>query len=420
MNLKNANLKNILNFKELEKLFRNYANTSGLDVALYDLNGEEQLCVRKNDSICNLIKDNHSCREKIVYSGKKAQELGSGYIYETPCGLIMCITPVVVEGEAIGYITSGPVILWENDEFFEDEFREKCAELGVNLDADFDFSKIRQVACENMTSVSEMLMTLVNYMVIEEKKYLEQRLELSRLNLERMKAAREMQIRESSQPRYNKYPIELEKELIAYVQLGDRNKAKNIINRFLNEIFSFASGDLEIIKAKLYEFCAFLSRSAVEAGAPLASLTDIIKKNSKLLLDNTDFPDLCRGTVEILDDFLDVVYKSRGKKNTSEHLAKAIRFINAHYAEDINLDSLAQEVFVSTYYLSHLFRREMGVTFSDYLAKVRVEKAKALLMECVSVESTSERVGYNDSNYFIKIFKKYVGVTPAKYRKSLN
>ena len=57
MNLKNANLKNILNFKELEKLFRNYANTSGLDVALYDLNGEEQLCVRKNDSICNLIKD---------------------------------------------------------------------------------------------------------------------------------------------------------------------------------------------------------------------------------------------------------------------------------------------------------------------------------------------------------------------------
>lgn len=78
------------------------------------------------------------------------------------------------------------------------------------------------------------------------------------------------------------------------------------------------------------------------------------------MLDNTDFPDLCRGTVEILDDFLDVVYKSRGKKNTSEHLAKAIRFINAHYAEDINLDSLAQEVFVSTYYLSHLFRREMG------------------------------------------------------------
>lgn len=124
--------------------------------------------------------------------------------------------------------------------------------------------------------------------------------------------------------------------------------------------------------------------------------------------------------MEILDDFLDVVYKSRGKKNTSEHLAKAIRFINAHYAEDINLDSLAQEVFVSTYYLSHLFRREMGVTFSDYLAKVRVEKGKSALNGgCFGGIHVRAR-GYNDSNYFIKIFKKYVGVTPAKYRKSLN
>lgn len=420
MKFNNTELKNIFNFKELEKLFRNYSNTSGLDVALYDLNGEEQLCVRKSGSVCNYIKDNASCREKIIYSGKKAQELGSGYIYETPCGLIMCITPVVVEGEAIGYITSGPVILWENDEFFAEDFKGKCRALGVDFEtSSFDVSSIRQIACETMTSVSEMLMTLVNYMVGEEKKYLEQRLELARMNLERMKAAREMQLRETSQPRYNKYPIELEKELIAYVQLGDKSKAKNIINRFLNEIFSYASGDLEIIKAKLYEFCAFLSRSAVEAGAPISSLAEIIKKNSKLLLDNSDFSDLCRGTVEILDDFLEVVYKSRGKKNTSEHLAKAIRYINAYYSEDINLESLAQEVFVSSYYLSHLFRREMGVTFSDYLAKVRIEKAKALLMEGVSVENTAERVGYNDSNYFIKIFKKYVGITPAKYRKSI-
>lgn len=45
-----------------------------------------------------------------------------------------------------------------------------------------------------------------------------------------------MQIREE-QPRYNKYPIELEKELIAYVQMGDKNQAKLIINRFLGEIF---------------------------------------------------------------------------------------------------------------------------------------------------------------------------------------
>lgn len=417
MKLNEAGLKQILNFKQLEKLLRNYSLTSGMDVALYGADGEEQLCVRNPGCICEYGKGHFACRESIVFSGKKAAEIGSAYIYETPCGLIMCITPLVLEEELLGFITTGPVVLWDKDEFFAEEFRKKCEKVGLDTQK-CDPSCIRQIDCKSMTSIAETLTMLIRYMLQEERKYIGQRLEISRMNMERLRAAKEMQIRES-QPHYNKYPIELEKELIASVQMGDKNQAKQIINRFLNEIFSYASGDLEIVKAKLYEFTAFLSRSAVEAGAPLATLTGVIKKSSRLLLENADFSDICRETVEILDGFLDAVYESRGKKNTSEHLYKAIQYINAHYFEDLNLDILAQNVFVSSYYLSHLFRREMGVTFSDYLTKVRVSRAKELLMEGRSVEDVSECVGYRDGNYFIKIFKKYVGVTPSKYRKSV-
>ncbi len=417
MKLNEAGLKQILNFKQLEKLLRNYSLTSGMDVALYGVDGEEQLCVRNPGCICEYGKGYFACRESIVFSGKKAAEIGSAYIYETPCGLIMCITPLVLEEELLGFITTGPVVLWDKDEFFADEFRKKCEKVGLDTQK-CDPSGIRQIDCKSMTSIAETLTMLIRYMLQEEQKYIGQRLEISKMNMERLRAAKEMQIRES-QPHYNKYPIELEKELIASVQMGDKNQAKQIINRFLNEIFSYASGDLEIVKAKLYEFTAFLSRSAVEAGAPLATLTGVIRKSSLLLLENADFSDICRETVEILDGFIDAVYESRGKKNTSEHLYKAIQYINAHYFEDLNLDILAQNVFVSSYYLSHLFRREMGVTFSDYLTKVRVSRAKELLMEGRSMEDVSECVGYRDGNYFIKIFKKYVGVTPSKYRKSV-
>lgn len=417
MKLNEAGLKQILNFKQLEKLLRNYSLTSGMDVALYGADGEEQLCVRNPGCICEYGKGHFSCRESIVFSGKKAAEIGSAYIYETPCGLIMCITPLVLEEELLGFITTGPVVLWDKDEFFAEEFRKKCEKVGLDTQK-CNPSGIRQIDCKSMTSIAETLTMLIRYMLQQEQKYIDQRLEISKMNMERLRAAKEMQIRES-QPHYNKYPIELEKELIASVQMGDKNQAKQIINRFLNEIFSYASGDLEIVKAKLYEFTAFLSRSAVEAGAPLATLTGVIRKSSLLLLENADFSDICRETVEILDGFIDAVYESRGKKNTSEHLYKAIQYINAHYFEDLNLDILAQNVFVSSYYLSHLFRREMGVTFSDYLTKVRVSRAKELLMEGRLVEDVSECVGYRDGNYFIKIFKKYVGVTPSKYRKSV-
>lgn len=295
--------------------------------------------------------------------------------------------------------------------------RAKYAEMGAEFDGSL-LAGVRQVDCEGMTGISEMLRVLVEYMAGQEKKFLEQRLEISRMNLERLRVQREIEIKQS-QPCYNKYPVELEKELIAYVQFGDKNSAKKIINRFLNEIFSFASGDLEIIKAKLYEFTAFLSRSAVEAGAQLSALTDIVKKSARFLLDNIDFQDLCSTTIEVMENFIDVVYESRSKRISNVHLAKAIRYINEHYADELDLETLAKNVFVSSYYISHLFRNEMGTTFSDYLTKVRLDNAKKCLMEGLSVEKTAELVGYNDGNYFIKIFKKYVGVTPAKYRKSM-
>ena len=106
-------LKDILNFKLLETLFGDYSQTSGLDVVLYDIYGKEQLSVRRNNCVCNLIHENAACSDKIVYSGKKAMELNSPYIFETACGLVMCITAVAFEEEPVGYIGVGPVILWD-------------------------------------------------------------------------------------------------------------------------------------------------------------------------------------------------------------------------------------------------------------------------------------------------------------------
>ncbi len=413
---KTRELTNILNLKELEKLFKNYSYTSGLDIVLYDTDGEGVLSVKTPNCICNFI-NNEQCRSKIKYSGEKANELNSAYIYETACGLVMCITAVKIENQVIGYIATGPVSLWDKDDYFEKQFKENCLNMGYDILANnYDFDKIKQVSCEYVTSSAELLTVLVNYMALEERKYRAERTEIVKLRLERLKAQGEMEI-QSNSLNLKKYPIELEKELIAYVHLGEKNKAKLIINKFLNEIFSYASGKLDIIKAKLYEFVSFLSRAAVEAGAPIDSLASIIKESSKLFLENIDFQDLCLTTIEILNQFIDVVYESRGQRITNVYLANAIDYINKNYQNEIMLETVAKTVFVSPSYLSHLFRDEMNITFSDYVSKVRIEKAKELLRSGISVENVAEQVGFAEANYFIKIFKKQVGITPAKYKK---
>ena len=407
-------LKSLLNVEELEKLLKDYSCSSGLDVTLYGKDGGECFAVRGNGCVCNYAKGASICRKNVVLGGMKAHELGAPYIYETPCGLVMCIVAIVLSEEIVGFISVGPVILWDNDEYFQEEFKQKNAKSGLFLEG-ADLSSMKKMECESMTGSARMLMILLNYLIKEEHKFLARRQEVNRLNLELMKTRKEMEISRTTGD-CKRYPIEMEKELIGYVHLGDKNNARKIINNFLNDIFSYASGDLAIIKAKLYEFTAFLSRAAVESGAPVERLKEVVKTSSKILLENIDFADLCQTTVEILERYIDIVYAS--KKSTSAHITNAIAYIQAHYNEKLDLSTLASEVFVSTYYLSHLFRDEMNTTFSDYLNKVRVDKAKSCLIEGKSVTQACEEVGYNEVNYFNKIFKKLVGITPAKYRKT--
>ena len=414
MNLGNVRLRQILNYDTLTELFRHFSVVSGLDVVLFDREGKEELAVRRARSVCSLVKNDGNCRETIRYGGEKSRELGEPYIYRSACGLVMCASAVVVEGTHVGSIQVGPARLWEADDFAHREFSENIAAFGVSPE-EIDFETIPKLECVNMTSLAAMLSVFVDYLCKEERKYLEQRLKLSDLTAERETLLAEMSLADERGMR--KYPLELEKELIAYVQLGDRARARGIINRFLNEIFSYASGDLGIIKAKIYEFTAFLSRSAVEAGAPIGDLTEIVRKASRIMLDHVEYADLCTMTVEILDDFLEVVYKSRNERPTSRHLAKAIEYLDAHFSEEITLETLAKNVFVSAYYLSHLFRTEMNTTFSDYLAKKRVEEAKKLLRSGSSVEYVALKVGFRDSNYFARIFKRYVGISPSRYRR---
>ncbi|HWI61024.1 MAG TPA: response regulator [Symbiobacteriaceae bacterium] len=93
------------------------------------------------------------------------------------------------------------------------------------------------------------------------------------------------------------------------------------------------------------------------------------------------------------------------------------RFVEAHFAEEITLERVAQEVSLTPYYYSKIFSRVVGQTLVDYLTAVRVEKAKQLLADpAVSIKEACFSVGYNDPNYFSRVFKKVTGQTPTEFR----
>ncbi|AUS96211.1 hypothetical protein CDQ84_12020 [Clostridium thermosuccinogenes] len=96
-----------------------------------------------------------------------------------------------------------------------------------------------------------------------------------------------------------------------------------------------------------------------------------------------------------------------------------ISYINDRYMEEISLEKISQNTYLSPVYISKIFKDETGDSPINYLIKVRLSKAKELLEEGkVSIKTAAKSVGYHDAYYFSKLFKKYYGYPPSKVSKS--
>lgn len=105
------------------------------------------------------------------------------------------------------------------------------------------------------------------------------------------------------------------------------------------------------------------------------------------------------------------------QRDCPKKIAGALSIIRRAYAKPISLQSVADELSVSTGYLSRLFLSTMGCTFTDMLNQTRVQRAKQLLVGGdLPVYRVGELVGIANATYFIRVFRKYTGVTPNEYR----
>jgi len=97
------------------------------------------------------------------------------------------------------------------------------------------------------------------------------------------------------------------------------------------------------------------------------------------------------------------------------------QYIQEHSHEDISLDTIGKIAGLSPFYISKMFKEQLGINYIDYLTECRIEKAKKLMLADPgkSMKEITFEVGYHDPNYFSKVFKKVCGASPSEYRKSI-
>ncbi|CAM4129787.1 response regulator transcription factor [Lederbergia lenta] len=122
---------------------------------------------------------------------------------------------------------------------------------------------------------------------------------------------------------------------------------------------------------------------------------------------------------EVLQDYCDELIHTIDNQNDTRSpiVQNVLEYMHANYNQELSLKTLSQRFHVNPIYLGQLFQKELGVVFSEYINHYRLEKAKELLKSThLRAGEIGKQVGYSDTTYFYKQFKKNVGATPTEWR----
>ncbi|WML38300.1 response regulator [Neobacillus sp. OS1-2] len=135
-------------------------------------------------------------------------------------------------------------------------------------------------------------------------------------------------------------------------------------------------------------------------------------KNGTFLLDSYK-----QGIKREVTFFLKRVKQKASQKNRNV-IVDIEKYLQANFDRDVKLQEISDHFYISREYISRKFKQEFNVNISDYIVKIRMERAKTLLKNSqMKIYEMANMVGYQDDKYFRKVFKKVVGVTPNEYRE---
>lgn len=415
----------------LQRILASFSAATGLHAIIVDRDGTAQVPANCNGdcSFCRTIKSDpvgrNKCRGSYSRAGLQAAQYGEPYIFRCHAGLVAFAAPIVIDGELIGSIICGQVLMWEPEDFFWEEIREMTSGLNIRQDALIKAAgELEVISGLKVQAASELLFVMANHIMQSGRLALQQRKEIA---LRQTQLSDEIRQRKRLEERLAEVHdsinghkcIQRERELMAAVRVGDKEKAYELLNELVSECLQQYISNHSVFRARAMELLVLISRSAAEGGAERERLVNL---NSQYIDDfaaNNEPDVLANWVFEALDRYISCV---NGNVNIKylEIIEKAKEFIREKYCQNLTLNDIAQACFISPYHLSHIFREQLNCTVMDYLTKVRMEEAKKLLQNPhFTINDIAEQTGYSDPGYFCKVFKKNEGVTPSSYKKQM-
>ncbi|MDR7812409.1 response regulator [Lacrimispora sp.] len=210
-----------------------------------------------------------------------------------------------------------------------------------------------------------------------------------------------------------KFPVSQIHLLDSYLEKNEIHKIKNLLQEIFSEelMRKYGTPYLRIMWVRILNV--------------ILKHYDKKRKASSMekLLMSFNLPDQIQSASEIQQRITDIIMEcvraeAVNDMNARSKIQMAVRYIQEHYSEDIAINDLAMSYGMSPNYFSSIFKAETSQSAVNYITELKVKKAQELLENSeLSVVDIAKRTGYEDSQYFFRVFKKHTGMTPLGYRE---
>lgn len=217
---------------------------------------------------------------------------------------------------------------------------------------------------------------------------------------------------------YNSFPYmsELEGELRLAIKAQDESKARAVLNQLLRYVYSPQEQQFPLIKSRAVQLVYLLSKLPGDGGEKETAMYR--SGYVPALKSAPSLEEMDAVLAEALHHFVDYTFDF-SEIRRSDTIYCIMEYVKSNYSQKITLEDIASHVYLSSSYISGIFRRKTGQTISEYINHVRIEKSKWLLKQKdVSITDIAAACGFESQSYFTRVFKNQTGVSPGKYRGS--
>ncbi|MCK9286981.1 MAG: AraC family transcriptional regulator [Sphaerochaetaceae bacterium] len=354
--------------------------------------------------------DCHDCAETHRYCANLSFRFGGSYIYFCPSSLLYWSSPIVRDGLLHYAIVAGPVLVFEPDELLaEFSLESSTVQNKLELVTRLPIERIHGFA-ENLRMCSGWASGICEQTMNENRNQLDQQSFMNEY-IQELKGRSWQDNVQSAIESLNK-----EARLQEAIRCGDKKNSLKLMNELLGMIFFKGTESIAQTRLRIMQLILIISRAAIQGGAAEEEILNISYRCQREINRYSDQTSISQWLSVVLHQITDMVFKTNDGRY-GPLIAQAVRFIGRNFDKNVTLNQTAEAVMLSPTYFSKLFNSEMGISFSQYVNKLKIEKSCRFLLDTlVPVAEVAQIAGFTDQSYFSKVFKQQLGMTPYAFR----